>query len=73
MMLQFQFNDRVALSSCNRPEIMADYHLMIKKDWSLKDMNRASQDEYLVGIYNSEFCHKLHEQPAIQVSDVPAD
>ncbi|AYZ78364.1 TPA: hypothetical protein ACMFQU_006061 [Pseudomonas aeruginosa] len=55
------------------PEIMADYHQMIKKDWSLKDMNRASQDEYLVGIYNSEFCHKLHEQPAIQVSDVPAD
>jgi len=55
------------------PEVMADYHLMIKTDWSLKDMNRASQDDYLVGIYNSEFCHKLHEQPEIQVSDVPAD
>ncbi|ROZ80223.1 hypothetical protein EF096_18985 [Pseudomonas neustonica] len=55
------------------PEIMADYHLMIKNDWSLKDMNRASQDEYLVGIYNSEFCHKLHEQPEIQAFDVPSD
>lgn len=55
------------------PEVIADYHLMIKNDWSLNDMNRASQDEYLVGIYNSEFCHNLHEQPAIQVSSVPAD
>ena len=55
------------------PDIMADYHLMIKKDWALKEMNRADQDEYLVGIYNSEFCYKLHGRPAIQVSDVPAD
>lgn len=54
-------------------ELFAQYHAMIKKDWSLKDMNRAGQDEYLVGIYNSEFCQELHGQPKIQVSDVPAD
>lgn len=54
-------------------ELFAQYHAMIKKDWNLKDMNRADQDEYLVGIYNSEFCQQLHGQPTIQISDVPAE
>lgn len=69
-----KFN-RISLEKDIAPdvELFAQYHAMIKKDWSLKDMNRAEQDEYLVGIYNSEFCQQLHGRPKIQVSDVPAE